>query len=440
MPKGDKFPHNFPSKSLKELASDIIQPNEFIREYVEDSNEAVPLLRAGNVRDGELNISDLVYVAKTKLKGFEASYIHAGDILITRTGAKAGETCIVPALTRDLIISSHSIRVIPRTDLIEPKYLELFLLSRWGKAQVNRLFTGAAQKQLQLETVAGIQIAVPSTARQRELVSVMDAAQAARQQKLAAADALLAGLDNYLLSQLGLTPPPADHRQVFAVRLKHLAPERLDADYYRPRFVQLLAAIRKAACKPLGDLIELSHEQWNPEKETLKTFRYIEISGVNRKTGEVTAEETPVAEAPSRARMLTRRNDLIVSLTRPHHGSIAAIDAEHDGCICSTGFAVLRGLKDDSVGHEYLLGILRSSLCLEQMLQRSSGGNYPAITENELLKIEIPVPAPEIQKRIVVEQLRRRTEARRLRLAAAAEWSAAKAHFEQKLLGGKTNP
>ena len=69
------------------------------------------------------------------------------------------------------------------------------------------------------------------------------------------------------------------------------------------------------------------------------------------------------------------------------------------------------------------------------MLQRSSGGNYPAITEDELLKIQIPTPLLQIQKRIVAELSRRRTEARRLRDEAEREWAAAKKNFEEALLG-----
>ena len=412
-----------------------------ISELATEEKKGLAIIRMNNLQDDGWDFSDLKYIELPPEEA--ATYrLESGDILFNRTNSKelVGK-CEVFREPGDWVFASYLIRVSVDKTKVLPDFVSALLNTKAGRAQIDRVSRQiVGMSNVNAEELRDLNIPLPPLDVQQKLVSEFEAQRTARQQKLAAADALLAGLDNYLLSQLGLTPPPADHRQVFAVRLKHLAPERLDADYYRPRFVQLLATIRKAACKPLGDLIELSHEQWNPEKETRKTFRYIEISGVNRKTGEVTAEETPVAEAPSRARMLTRQNDLIVSLTRPHHGSIAAIDAEHDGCICSTGFAVLRGLKDDSVSHEYLLGILRSSLCLEQMLQRSSGGNYPAITENELLKIEIPAPAPEIQKRIIAEQLRRRTEARRLRLAAAAEWSAAKAQFEQKLLGESAKP
>ena len=68
------------------------------------------------------------------------------------------------------------------------------------------------------------------------------------------------------------------------------------------------------------------------------------------------------------------------------------------------------------------------------MLQRSSGGSYPAMTEDELAQILIPLPSLEIQNRVVTEVLNRREGVRRLRAEAETEWQAAKKHFEDQLL------
>jgi restriction endonuclease S subunit len=211
----------------------------------------------------------------------------------------------------------------------------------------------------------------------------------------------------------------------------------LDPHFHHPDFRHLLAAIQGKPNKPLGDIAGFSKEQCDLSKLPGESFRYIEISGVDRNTGEITANETRISEAPSRARMQLREGDIIVSLTRPHHGSIARIDAEFDDCIASTGFAVIHEYKDPALLPDYLLAVLRSSLCLRQMLQRSSGGNYPAITEEELNRILIPIPDDKTQREIVDELRRRRMEARRLREEVAREWEAAKSRFEARLLGAE---
>ena len=150
----------------------------------------------------------------------------------------------------------------------------------------------------------------------------------------------------------------------------------------------------------LGNIAKLGYQKWQLKEYQDETFRYIEISGVSRKTGEASFSEVLTREAPSRAQMVVQKDDIIISLTRPHHGSIALIDDNLDGCIASTGFAVLRDIKDPTLSRAYLYSVLRSQLCLKQMLQRSSGGNYPAITTDQLMRILIPIPQPSIQNHI----------------------------------------
>ena len=150
----------------------------------------------------------------------------------------------------------------------------------------------------------------------------------------------------------------------------------------------------------LGNIAKLGYQKWQLKEYQDETFRYIEISGVSRKTGEASFSEVLTREAPSRAQMVVQKDDIIISLTRPHHGSIALIDDNLDGCIASTGFAILRGIKDLTLNRTYLYFVLRSRLCLHQMLQRSSGGNYPAITTEQLMRILIPIPDPNIQNHI----------------------------------------
>ena len=175
---------------------------------------------------------------------------------------------------------------------------------------------------------------------------------------------------------------------------------RLDPHFYHPRFEKLLSVLRRNPHERLGNIIKLSHHKWDPEQHQENTFRYIEINGVSRVTGAASFSQVPVKEAPSRAQMMVQKDDIIVSLTRPHHGSIALINNDLDSCVASTGFAILREIIYPTLNRTYLYSVLRSQLCLSQMLQRSSGGNYPAIGTDQLMRILIPIPKPEIQNNI----------------------------------------
>lgn len=176
---------------------------------------------------------------------------------------------------------------------------------------------------------------------------------------------------------------------------------RFDVNYYKPEYRELLKKLKNSPfeIKRLGDIVSLSSERW--EKPKSGTFRYIEINDIDTFSAQIIqAKELNVEDAPSRAQMVVKKDDIIVSTTRPYRGAIALITEEYDGCICSTGFAVIREVKKE-INRKYLLHILHSSIGLKQMEQRMTGGNYPAITSDELLKIWIPIPSIDIQDKII---------------------------------------
>lgn len=167
----------------------------------------------------------------------------------------------------------------------------------------------------------------------------------------------------------------------------------------------------------LGDIVEQANETWDQDSTRFSSeFPYIEISAVGLGTDDYTVNMVPVKEAPSRARMIVRAGDIIVSTTRPHRGAIARIRPEDDGVIASTGFVVLRSMKTSGVSKDFLLNILMSSVALRQFLQRSSGGNYPAITPDEIGNILIPIPKEDVQKDLL-EQCKKAQVDRKTKLA-----------------------
>lgn len=402
-----------------------------VDEYVP---EGVPLLRVSNCRTGQIQVDDeLVFITEEKHTELIRSEVRPGDVLLTKAGAILGYSAVFPEELKRGNITSHLASIRP-VDGVDSRYLSEFLTSSIGIQQIYRWGNKSTRPELNTDEVRAIEVVLPPRPKQQELVAAMDAARAERLAKLSEADALLSGIESFLLATLGLTSPPEDARKVFAVRSNNV-PGRFDPHFYLPALMQNTVMLADSGAEPLGSLVSFSDEVWRPAAHDEPTFRYIEISSVNPQTGEARAEITPVAEAPSRARMAVRTNDIIVSLTRPHHGSIAQITSDLDGCVASTGFSVLRGIKEGRVNREYLWCVLRTKMCLKQMLQRASGGNYPAITEQELAKVLLPVPQPSVQEIIAAEARRRREEVRRLRAEAEAGWQAAKRWFEEKLLG-----
>ena len=395
----------------------------------------VPILRMNNLQNDGWELSNLKYIQLTEDQ-LNTYKLKIGDLVFNRTNSKelVGK-CEVFRESGDWVFASYLIRVRTDEQKLNPQFASDFLNTFIGRLQIDRFSRQIiGMTNINAEEIKQILLPLPPLSKQIELVAAMDGARSQRKQKLAEADALLSSLDDYLLKTLGLESPVKDERKVFAIQISSIS-RRFDPHFHAPNFKNIYRLLSKTTTKKLGEIVQFSKDYWNPKDEEKLIFRYIEISNVKPQTGEAIWTETLTKEAPSRARMLVHSDDIIVSLTRPHHGSIAHLSEEFDGCIASTGFAVIRSVSK-LVNREYLWCILCSQLSLQQMLQRSSGGNYPAITKTELENIIIPIPEISIQEQIVAEIQRRRSESQRLRSEAESGWQAAKQWFEDQLLGG----
>jgi len=156
----------------------------------------------------------------------------------------------------------------------------------------------------------------------------------------------------------------------------------------------------------------------NPRKEIPKSyFTYVDISSVSNGTFEIKEPKRILGEqAPTRARKRIQKGDIILATTRPYLRSIALISEAFDGAICSTGFCVLR--PTEKVLSEWLFYCVISDDFINQLIPLMRGANYPAVTDNDVLSMSIPLPPLPEQRRIVArinEMMARVDEIRKLR-------------------------
>ena len=151
--------------------------------------------------------------------------------------------------------------------------------------------------------------------------------------------------------------------------------------------------------KPLGELV-LPTEQRDPRGNAREKFSYVDIAGVDNKAKTITATKTFIgADAPSRARKVIRKGDVIVSTVRPNLNAVALVPSSLDNQICSTGFSVLRPSEEVLSG--YLFAFARSPSFIDYLVARTTGANYPAVNDGEVKGVSIPVPPLAEQERIV---------------------------------------
>lgn len=191
---------------------------------------------------------------------------------------------------------------------------------------------------------------------------------------------------------------------IFAIKASEAQGRRLDPRFYLPVFRKNRARIEACEHSEVKALCDLSNEIWDKGQCFQDHFPYVEIGAINCENGEIgNIEELATMDAPSRAQMVVRAGDLLVSATRPTRNAIAIVPVRVEKAIASTGFLVVRSVKLSVVDQRYLFHVLRMEFCTKQFDQYSSGGNYPAITKDDFRRMVIPLlPLPE-QRKIVAE-------------------------------------
>ena len=118
------------------------------------------------------------------------------------------------------------------------------------------------------------------------------------------------------------------------------------------------------------------------------TFKYIDISSVSFADGITLGDDLIFAEAPSRARRIVKKGDVLISTVRTYLRAIADIDWEAENIIASTGFAVYT--PNSKVNTRFLAYAAKSTEVINQICANSKGVSYPAIQAPILSAVEIP--------------------------------------------------
>ena len=146
---------------------------------------------------------------------------------------------------------------------------------------------------------------------------------------------------------------------------------------------------------------------WKKESES---FRYIEMSDVDPIFGIVNDTIISTNNAPSRATQIINTGDLIIGTTRPYLKRFAIVKSEHNNCICSSAFQVIKPNKNYNL--EYVYYFLQTQLAIMQFEAFMTGALYPAINTSDLGRLKIILPPLSVQESIVRYVNKKRAKAK----------------------------
>jgi len=150
----------------------------------------------------------------------------------------------------------------------------------------------------------------------------------------------------------------------------------------------------------IGDVC-MGTSQRDPRNHPARTFRYVDISTIDRGTKQIVDPPTILGtDAPSRARKQIQVNDVLVSTVRPNLNAVAIVPEWLDAEIASTGFCVLRA-NPDAMNARFLYYRVRTPEFVRFLCDRTTGASYPAVTDGIVKHAPVPLPSLPEQVRIV---------------------------------------
>jgi type I restriction enzyme S subunit len=186
---------------VKNVIEGRITPKE---ECYTDDDSAPVYLRAQNIEEGYLNFSDTKRLTPEAFHKEAKAILLDGDIVLTIDGVLLGIAAVHRASDAPCCVSNHMVRLITGEKVL-PDFLSWFLNSPAGQRQIKRGITGSAIPGIRTDAIERILISLPPLPVQREMVMEMEQSRRSQRRKLQQADALLSGLDAFLLERLGLT-------------------------------------------------------------------------------------------------------------------------------------------------------------------------------------------------------------------------------------------
>lgn len=379
------------------------------------------------------------HISQAAVADSSTAVVPAGALLVVFRSGVLQHSLPVSVTTRETAINQDLKALIPSGDA-SAEYLGAYFVI-FGKRLLPLITkSGATVQSINTAQFDELAIPVPSQRIQKEVVSKLVAAYARRADSETRARRLVESIDDMLLAELGISrkpePPNTLESRIFRRDFSDITGERFDPHFHQLKFKALNAELMKHQHSTMRNLVRFSSEQWDQKTLFAEVFPYIEIGSVDLALGKLASPPMiPIAEAANRAKMLVRPGDLLISLTRPTRRAICFVPNYLPLGVASNGFCVVRGFKDADLDGRFLFHVLRSRLCTAQFDQRSSGGNYPAITEDQLSKVIVPLAKPKEQTRIAKLLDEQYAKAERLFADARADLENAKRDIEALILG-----
>lgn len=444
------YSSSFNVEKLSQISTSIINGLD-CRDYNESG---IKYLKVSNIKKDYISLNDVSFIPEQKIT--KDAIALEGDLLLTRKGT-FGIAAVVDNDANGSVFSSEIFKIRINQN-ISTKYMAFWLNTNASQSYFNRVKTGAIMGHISQEALKYVPIPIPPKEIQLQIVAKMDAAYLAKKQKEAEAERLLASIDDYLLSELGISLPTEPENtienRIFTRYLSDVSGERLDPKSLSNFYKNLRNSISESNFEiwQLSALIlDSKSGDWGIDEDTENkdnsymkclVIRATEFDNQFNLNVENTRAKYRLISKQKLTSLNVKANDLLLEKSggSPDQpvGRIAILDKSliQDNVVCYSNFIHKFTINSKICLPNYLFCYLKTihSIGLTESMQSQTNGIRNLIIK-EYLNQKIPLPPLAKQQEIADRITAIRNQAKQLQAEAKAGLEKAKAEIEAIILG-----
>lgn len=388
------------SKTLAELGVDLRSFGAYsLNNEVRYLEQGVPFIRGVNMKNGRILFSDLIYISEEANALLWKSEVKPGMVLLSMSGT-IGDVAIASKSWKYPINSNQDIAKIETNGNINPYFLYVFLLTKFGQNYLKREARGSVQQHVFLSQIEQFNIPIFSESFQAETQRVVEKSELA----LNHAESSYSQAETLLLAALSLADfsPSTENTNIKSLRESFGFSGRLDAEAYQPKYDQLRDLLYSYAggvttINELAGQIANGAEVREYQDEGIAYLRVGDVKNLTIDASSV-VRINPASAAKGLEKIDLQAGDVLVSRS----GSLAVtavMEPEWADALISSHLIRLR-ITDERIDPYYLALFLSTKPGKMQIQQRSNGGVQPEINQPALKSILVPIPPQSIQQEI----------------------------------------
>lgn len=374
---------------LKEIMSSFGSGRNLEQEELSTDN--IPFIRTQNVRPVLISDDGLTGVSSLNKKTI---FLNAGDILSVRVGEGVGNSSIVTPQYSRSAFSDNVIRF--KVKKINPYYLIIYLNCNYGQIIWEKVSKGTARSLVSKENFELIKLPVLNIEIQNFCERmVLKAASLMQESKQIYSQA-----EKVLLDELGLKGLDLKDDLYYTTSFKDINENnRMDAEYYMPKYTNLMKHIFSSKHDSLENLVKLKKGiEPGSDKYCREGKPFVRVSNLSKFQINDNNQKYIENNLYAKLKKKYRPKQGEILLSKDATPGIAYVVKESIEGIISSG--ILRMIVNCDIKKDYLALILNSTIGQLQMKRDSGGAVINHWKVKQIEKLEVPILSDSIQNEI----------------------------------------